>query len=50
VSGTRSSAAPIIVQLGKANPSDASIPAQEASVDAVLGMLTTWQKAPHVAP
>jgi hypothetical protein len=50
VSGTRSSVAPIIMQLGNANPSDASIPAQEASVDAVLGMLTTWQKAPHAAP
>jgi len=50
VSGTRSSVAPIIVQLGNVNPSDASIPAQEASVDAVLGMLTTWQKAPHVVP
>jgi hypothetical protein len=49
-SGMRSSVGPIIVQLGNANPSDASIPAQEASVDAVLEMLTTWQKAPHVAP
>lgn len=50
VLGTRSSVAPIIVQLGNANPSEVSIPAQEASVDAVLDMLTTWQKAPHVAP
>ncbi len=46
----RSSVAPIIVPLGNANPSDSSIPAQEASVDAVLGMLKSWQKASNVAP
>jgi hypothetical protein len=50
VSGTRNSVASVIVPLGNANPGDASIPAQEASVDAVLGMLTSWQKGPHVAP
>ncbi|MEO6804567.1 MAG: hypothetical protein ABI286_08980 [Edaphobacter sp.] len=27
-----------------------SVPAQQASVDAVIGMLTSWQKAQHVAP
>jgi hypothetical protein len=35
---------------GSADPSEASVPAQQASVDAVVGMLTTWQKAQHVAP
>jgi hypothetical protein len=28
----------------------ASVPAQQASVEAVIGMLTSWQKARHVAP
>jgi hypothetical protein len=36
--------------LGNASPSDASVPAQQASVDAVVGMLITWQKAQHAAP
>jgi hypothetical protein len=27
-----------------------SVAAQQASVDAVIGMLTLWQKAQHVAP
>ena len=27
-----------------------SVPAQQASVDAVIGMLASWQKAQHVAP
>jgi hypothetical protein len=35
--------------LGNTSASDASVPAQQASVDAVMGMLTTWQKAQHVA-
>jgi hypothetical protein len=30
--------------------SQSSVPAQQASVDAVLGMLTSWQKAQHGAP
>jgi hypothetical protein len=50
VSGARSSVAPIIVMPGDASSSDASIPAQEASVDVVLGLLKTWQKASNVAP
>jgi hypothetical protein len=50
LSGTRNSVGSIIVPLGNASPSAASIPAQEASVDAVLGMLKIWQKAPNVAP
>jgi hypothetical protein len=44
------SAAPITAMLGNANASDASVPAQQASVDAVIGMLALWQKAQHVAP
>jgi hypothetical protein len=38
---------------GKASASDASVPAQQASVNAVMGMLSSWQnsqKAQHVAP
>jgi hypothetical protein len=31
-------------------PSEGSVPAQQASVDAVIGMLTSWQKAQHAAP
>jgi hypothetical protein len=50
VSGTKSNVAPIIVKLGEAGPSDASVPAQEAAVDVVLNMLKSWQKAPNVAP
>ncbi len=38
----------------KASGSDASVPAQQASVNAVMGMLSAWQnssqKAQHVAP
>jgi hypothetical protein len=49
VPGTRS-VAPIVMALGNASPSDASVPDQEASVDVVLGLLTTWQKALNVAP
>ncbi len=40
---TTSSAAP-------ANVSDASIPTQQATVDLVVNMLATWQKAAHVLP
>jgi hypothetical protein len=32
-----------------ADPSDASVAAQQASVDVVLGMLNTWQKAQHAS-
>jgi hypothetical protein len=38
----------------KASGSEASVPAQQASVNAVMGMLSAWQnssqKAQHVAP
>jgi hypothetical protein len=43
-------AADAILPLGYTSASDASIPAQQASVEVVLGLLTTWQKAEHGAP
>jgi hypothetical protein len=36
--------------LGYSNASDASTPAQQASVNVVLGLLHSWQKAQHVTP
>jgi hypothetical protein len=42
--------APITSLTGSASASEASVPAQQASVDAVMGMLSSWQKAQHVAP
>jgi hypothetical protein len=47
--GSITSVAPIAV-LGDASPSEASVPAQQASVDAVIGMLTSWQKVKHAGP
>jgi hypothetical protein len=41
---------PMILPLGYSSAADASIPAQQASVEVVLGLLTTWQKAEHGAP
>jgi hypothetical protein len=35
--------------LNKASVSDASVPAQQASVNAVIDMLNSWQKAQHAA-
>jgi hypothetical protein len=40
----------IVLPLGYASAAGASIPAQQASVDVVLELLTTWQKAQHVTP
>jgi hypothetical protein len=34
----------------KSSASEASVPAQQASVNAVMDMLTSWQKAQHAAP
>jgi hypothetical protein len=34
----------------KVSASEASVPAQQASVDAVVDMLSAWQKAQHAAP
>jgi hypothetical protein len=41
---------PLILPLGYTSAADASIPAQQASVEVVLGLLTTWQKAEHGTP
>jgi len=38
-------AAPMTVFSGAASAGSASVPAQQASVDVVVGMLTSWQKA-----
>jgi hypothetical protein len=40
----------VIVPLGYRSSADASVPAQQASVDVVLGLLSSWQKAQHVTP
>lgn len=45
-----SSLAPSEQTLDDLSPSEASVPAQQASVNAVMGMLSSWQKAHHVAP
>ncbi len=49
-SGSVTSAAPITPMFGSAGASDRSVPAQQASVDAVIGMLHSWQKVRHAAP
>jgi hypothetical protein len=49
-SGSITTVAPIAPMLGDASPSDASVPAQQASVDAVMSMLSSWQRAHHAAP
>jgi hypothetical protein len=36
--------------LDNGSGSEASVPAQQASVNAVIDMLSSWQKAQHVAP
>ena len=46
--GESVSAAPIVVVSGSAEKS--SVPSQQASVDAVVGMLMGWQRAQHGAP
>jgi hypothetical protein len=40
----------MILPLGYTSAADASIPAQQASVEVVLGLLATWQKAEHGTP
>jgi len=49
-SGSIISAAPITATFGNTSSSEGSVPAQEVSVDAVMDMLISWQKAQHVAP
>jgi len=39
-----------ILPLGYASAADASIPSQQASVEVVMELLTTWQKAQHATP
>ena len=49
-SGSVTNAVPITPIAGNADSSNSSVPAQQASVDAVIGMLASWQKAQHGAP
>ncbi len=49
-SGSIISAAPITATFGNTSSSEGSVPAQQVSVDAVMAMLSSWQKAQHVAP
>ena len=44
------SVAPRKETLDNASSSEASVPAQQASVNAVMEMLSSWQRAQHVAP
>jgi hypothetical protein len=44
------SVAPISPTTGSGEQTEGSVPAQQASVAAVVGMLTSWQKAQHVVP
>ncbi|MBB5317020.1 hypothetical protein RBB73_14850 [Tunturiibacter empetritectus] len=48
--GSGASEVSMVLPLGYTSAADASVPAQQASVDAVLGLLTSWQKAQHVTP
>jgi hypothetical protein len=48
VAGPVSSTAPPVTTLSASDsPGSASVPAQQASVDLVVGMLTSWQKVQH---
>ncbi|MBB5342371.1 hypothetical protein [Tunturibacter empetritectus] len=40
----------MVLPLGYTSAADASVPAPQASVDTVLGLLNSWQKAQHVTP
>jgi hypothetical protein len=40
----------MILPVGYTSAADSSIPAQQASVDVVLGLLKSWQKAEHGTP
>jgi hypothetical protein len=48
--GSIHSATPMTPMVGNVSSSSSSAPAQQASVDAVISMLTTWQKAQYAAP
>jgi hypothetical protein len=45
--GSAVQAAPVTVLSAAGRPGSASVPTQQASVDAVVGMLTSWQKVQH---
>jgi hypothetical protein len=47
VAGSVSSTAPVTTLSASDSPGSASVPAQQASVDLVVGMLTSWQKVQH---
>jgi hypothetical protein len=49
-SGSVAGAVPIATMPGNASSRGASVPAQQASVNAVMGLLTSWQRAQHAAP
>jgi hypothetical protein len=49
-SGSISSFATMTPVMDTGSASDASVPAQQASVNAAIGMLSSWEKARHVAP
>jgi hypothetical protein len=48
-SGAVLNSSPIALVPGSASSSEASVPAQQASVNAVMGMLISWQKALNLA-
>lgn len=48
--GSIVSAVSLGAMASKGSMTDGSVPAQQASVDAVMGMLTSWEKARHVVP
>src|SRR3984885_1057266 len=47
VAGSVSSTAPVTTLSASDSPGSASVPAQQASVDLVVNMLTSWQKVQH---
>jgi len=47
LAGSVIEAAPITVLSASESPGSASVPAQQASVDTVVAMLTSWQKVQH---
>jgi hypothetical protein len=47
VTGSAGSTTPVTALSASDSPGSASVPAQQASVDLVVGMLTSWQKVQH---
>jgi hypothetical protein len=47
VAGSVGSTAPVTTLSASDSPGSASVPAQQASVDLIVGMLTSWQKVQH---